>query len=775
MKFGVSQPVRRKEDDRFITGAGSYVDDINLDGQVYAHVVRSPLASARITGIDIADAMTAPGVLAVYTGDDLERDGMGHLPCNIPVTNRDGTPRAETPRPALAVGQVRHVGDPVAVVVAETKFQAVEAAELVMVDYDDLDPIIDPLKAVEDGAPQVWDHARNNLCFDWEMYDEAATQAAFQSAAHTVSVDIVNNRLIVNAMETRAALASYDSAEDHTIYLESQGTLGLRAQFANVFLKVPEDKVRVITPDVGGGFGMKLFFYPEYGMVLYATRKLGRPVKWTGERTEAFLSDTHGRSHNTRAELALDADGKFLAVRVDTVAELGAYLSNAGPLIPTMAYVPIITGQYDIPNIYTRVRGVFTHTVPVDAYRGAGRPEATYVMERLVEKAAEQLGLAADDLRARNFVRPEQLPYKTPTGLVYDSGDFNGIMTTAKDRAGWDGFEQRRRDALARGKRAGIGMACYVEMTGGAPDEAANIVFNEDDTVDVFVGTLSTGQGHETAFAQLVAERLGVPYERIFIRQGDSSQITMGGGTGGSRSLHHQGGAIVVTADEIIEKGKQLAAHTLETSAVDITFEQGRFAVAGTDLGIDILELARVARDPAKLPDGMDPGLDTQATYTRTAQTFPNGCHVCEVEVDEHTGVVEVVRYTVVDDFGNVVNPMLVAGQVHGGIGQGLGQSLFEHTVFDDDGQLLSGSFMDYCLPRADDIPHIDFEMRNTPCQTNPLGTKGCGEAGCICAPAASITAIEDALKPLGVKAGDIQMPATPLRVWQAIQSAASA
>jgi carbon-monoxide dehydrogenase large subunit len=720
--------------------------------------------------------MDMPGVLAVYTGADLERDGLGHIPCNIPVTNRDGTPRADTPRPALAVGAVRHVGDPVAVVIAETKQQAVEAAEMVLVDYDDHTPVIEPLKALEAGAPQVWDHVPGNVCFDWEMYDKAATDKAFERAAHTVTLDIVNNRLVVNAVEPRAILAAYDADADHyTVYVESQGTLSLRRQFADAILKVPEDKVRVVTPDVGGGFGMKLFFYPEYAMAAYAAGKLRRPVKWTGERTESFLSDTHGRGHNTRAELALDEDGRFLAVRVDTVADLGAYLSNAGPLIPTMAYVPIITQQYAIPAIHTRVRGVFTHTVPVDAYRGAGRPEATYLMERLVEAAATQLGMDSGELRSRNFVRPEQMPYTTPTGLVYDSGDFAGIMAAAKQKADWDGFEARKADALKRGKRAGIGMACYVEMTGGAPDEAANIVFNEDDTVSVFVGTLSTGQGHETAFAQLVAARLGVDFDRVLVRQGDSDTLSMGGGTGGSRSLHLEGGAIVVTTDEIIEKGKQLAAHVLETSDVDVEFADGRFAVAGTDLGIDIMELARVARDPARIPDGMDAGLDTEGRYTKDAQTFPNGCHICEVEVDEETGVTDIVRYTVVDDFGNVVNPMLVEGQVHGGVSQGLGQSMFEHTVFDADGQLLSGSFMDYCMPRADDIPAIDFTMRNTPCETNLLGSKGCGEAGAICAPAASIAAVENALAPLGIRTGDIQMPATPLRVWQAIQRARAA
>ncbi len=777
MKFGISQPVRRKEDQRFLTGKGRYVDDISLPGQAHACVVRSPLACAAIESIEVSEAAAATGVLAVYTGADLEADGMGHLPCNIPLKSRDGSPRADTPRPALAVGRVRHVGDPVAVVIAETAAQARDGAELVHVEYEDMPAVADLAEAAKPGAPQVWDHAPGNVAFDWEQYDKPATDAAFAAAAHVVSMEIVNNRLVPNPIEPRSALAAYDPDDERfTIYLQTQGAHSLRRQLADVFLKVPQDKVRVITPDVGGGFGMKLFFYPEYAMVAYAARKLGRPVKWTAERGESFLSDSHARSHLTTAELALDAEGGFLALRVSTLADMGAYLSGAAPLIPTSAYVPILTGQYRIPALYAEVKGIFTNTVPVDAYRGAGRPEAMYLVERLVNRAAETLGIAPEELRRRNFVPADAMPYTTPTGLVYDSGDFAAILDGAMDRADWSGFPARREAARSRGRLAGIGMACYVEMTGGAPTEDAEIVFNDDGSVSVMVGTMSNGQGHETAFAQLVAERLGVDFEKIEVVMGDTDRIKTGGGTGGSRSLHAEGGAIVVTADMIIDKGKAIAANVLEAAVTDIEFHEGRFGVAGTDIGIDILDLARAARDPGNLPEGMEAGLDTTGRYaTEGNKTYPNGCHICEVEVDPETGVTQVVRYTVVDDLGNVVNPLLVAGQVHGGIAQGLGQALMEQTVYDGNGQLLSGSYMDYCMPRADDIPAIDFTMIPTPCTTNPLGTKGCGEAGAIGAPAAAINAIENALAGLGVRTGDIAMPATPQRLWAAIRRARAA
>jgi len=772
MKFGASQPVRRKEDARFLTGTGRYVDDISLPGQAHLAIVRSPHAHADIRSIDIAAAAGAPGVLAVYTGADLEADGLGHLPCNVTIKNKDGSARAETPRPALAVGRVRHVGEPVAAVVAETPAAARDAAELVAVDYAPLAAVADVRDAMAAEAPRLFDDVPGNVCFDWAAYDKEATEAAFAEADRVVTIEVVNNRVVVNALEPRAAIAAYDPDTDrYTLYTGTQGTLSVRRVLARQVLKVPEDRVRVITPDVGGGFGAKLFLYPEYVVAVYAARRLGRPVKWVAERGESFVSDNHGRSHVTRGELALSSDGTFLALRTHTYADLGAYLSPAGPLIPTYAHVRALPGPYRFRAVYCEVTGVLTNTVPVDAYRGAGRPEATYLVERLVEAAAKALGLAPDEIRRRNFVAPDEMPYRTASGLVYDSGEFAEILERAKRRADWEGFDKRRAAALERGRRAGIGIGFYVEVTGGAPDEAAQIVFNDDDTIDVFVGTLSTGQGHETAFAQIVAERLGVSLDAVRIRQGDSDAIGSGGGTGGSRSLHAEGGAILDGVAKVIDKGRRVAANVLEAAVEDVEFADGRFAVAGTDVAIDILALARAARDPRHLPAGEEPGLDAAGAFSADVNTFPNGCHVCEVEVDEETGAVAVTRYTVVDDFGAVVNPMLVMGQVHGGVAQGLGQALLERTVYDRDGQLLSGSWVDYCMPRADDVPAIDFAMHGVPSPTNPLGIKGCGEAGAIGAPPAVVNALLDALAPVGVT--DIDMPATPERVWRAIRAAA--
>jgi aerobic carbon-monoxide dehydrogenase large subunit len=769
-KFGVGQPVRRVEDQRFITGGGRYTDDIDLEGQGYLHVVRSPEAHALIRSIDIDAAKAAPGVLAVITGAEYAKTGGNALPCGIPMENRDGSKGKNKLRPVLCTDRVRHVGDPVAFVVAETPSKAKDAAELVVVEYDSLPPVADTETASQPGQPLVHEDVPGNVSFDWEYGERAAVEAALGQAAHVTRLRVINNRLVANAIEPRAAIAEFNAgAGAITLHTCTQGGWLLTDILAGA-LKIDAAKVRILTPDVGGGFGMKAFFYPEYAMAAWASRLLGRPVKWTGERSETFLADVMGRDHVTEAELALDADGRILGMKVETTANLGAYSSLFGPFIPTGAALKVLPGVYDVKHLVYRVKGTFTNTTPVDAYRGAGRPESIYLMERLMEAAAREVGEDQAEFRRKNFIPSSAMPFKTAAGETYDSGDFARVMDTALDAADWRGFARRKADAAARGMRRGIGMSYYIESTMGDPQEAAKIAFEEDGTVSVVVGTQSNGQGHETAYTQLVHDRLGVPFEKIRIVQGDTAKLKWGGGTGGSRSLTAAGMAIRDASDMVIERGKMFASQEFEAAVADIDFDRfdGTFRVKGTDRAIGILELAARVRGKAPEFPAVPHGLDAEAMAKIDAWTFPNGCHVAEVEIDPETGATRIVNYVAVDDFGVVLNPLLVAGQVHGGVVQGLGQALMEHAVYDDGGQLLAGSFMDYAMPHAADMPSMRVSTVEVPCKNNPLGVKGCGEAGSVASPAAVINAIIDALADLGVRR--IDMPATPHAVWRTIQ-----
>jgi len=760
-QFGIAQPVRRVEDSRLLRGAGRYTDDISAPGMLHAIVLRSPHAAARIIGIDTSAAKSLPGVRAIYTAADLNADGIGPLPCAVPMTNRDGSAAPLPLHPVLADGAVRHVGDPVAFVVAETIAAGRDAAEAILVDYDVLPSITDLDTALEPGAVQVWPEAPGNLAFDWEIGNKDETEELFARAAHVTRLKVVNNRVVVASMEARAALGDYDAATERwTLTANTQGGWLVKGLIAEPVFKAKPEQFRIITPDVGGGFGMKLFLYAEHVMVCYAARKLGSPVKWAAERSEAFLCDTHGRDNVTIGELALDADGNFLALRTRNVSNMGAYLSNFAPYIPTFAGTSVLSSVYNFKGVHAHVLGAFTNTMPVDAYRGAGRPEANYLVERLVDAAARELDVDRVELRRRNMVRPEAMPHSTPVGKTYDSGDFHIVLDAALAKMDWPGFPARRAAAAAKGKRRGIGMAYYLEATGGDATERAEIRFAPDGFVDVYVGTQSTGQGHETAYVQLVSNRLGIDGDKIRVRQGDTDTIPVGGGTGGARSLYSEGQAIVATAATVIEKGRQAASDALEAAPADIVFENGRFVITGTDREIDILTLATTKAG----------ALDAAEIANIDHHTFPNGCHMAEVEVDPETGVTEIVRYIVCDDVGKVVNPMIVRGQVHGGVTQGIGQALHERTAFDpDSGQLLSGSFMDYALPRADDLPDIEVDLVEVPCATNPLGVKGAGEAGAVGSPPAVINALLDALSDDGVTA--IDMPATPEVVWRAINA----
>ena len=774
VKFGVNQSVERKEDFRLITGAGEYTDDISLEGQLYGYMLRSPVAHGKILSIDTEEARLAPGVVDIILGKELEADNANQLPCMIPLKNRDGSNRVDPGHPVLATDKVCYAGDNIAFVVAESLAQAKDASELIYVDFEEMDVVVDTKTANADGQPLVHKDAANNVAFDWGQGEEENTANAFANAAHVTEVEIVNNRVVVNSMEPRGLIADWDTDEEKmTIRMGTQGGWVLRSLLANAILHIPEDQVRVITPDVGGAFGMKLFFYSECAATVWASRKLGRAIKWIGERSDAFLSDTQGRDHVTRAKLAFDANHKITGMHVQTNANLGAYLSTFGPMIPTMAAVKVLPGVYDIPNFYYHCIGVFTNTVPVDAYRGAGRPEAIYVIERLMDAAARDLGIGQEEIRRINFIPVAAIPYTTATGCVYDSGEFERIMDRALETSDWAGFASRKAKSAENGKRRGVGMCYYIEATAGNPTETATIRFEDNNRVSVTVGTQSSGQGHSTAYAQIVAERLGVPFENIDIVQGDTEKIKTGGGTGGSRSLTTQGPAINAASDEVINKGKEIAGHFLETAAVDIEFsaEEGEFAIAGTDRKIGILELAHRARGLGQLPENLAEGLDSEASFTVEAFTYPNGCHIAEVEIDELTGEADVVRYVIVDDFGTIVNPALVRNQVIGGVGQGIGQALTEHTVYSEDGQLLTGSYMDYGMPRADNVPlDLQYETIEVPCTMNPMGVKGCGEAGCIGAPPTIINGIIDGLADLGVS--HIDMPATPQRVWNTIQQA---
>jgi carbon-monoxide dehydrogenase large subunit len=771
-KFGLAQPVRRVEDPRLLKGNGVYTDDITLPGMVWGAVLRSPHAAATISGIDTAVAKGLPGVVGVFTAADLEADGIGGLPCAIPLKNRDGSPRVEVPHPVLASGAVRHAGDPVAFVVAETQQAARDGAEAIMVEYDTLPSATDLATVTDAGQPQVWPEAPGNICFDWHTGDKERVDELFMQAAHVTKLTVVNNRVVVNSMEARAALADFDAATGRwTLHTNTQGGWVIKSLLAKAVFQVPEEQFRVVTPDVGGGFGMKLFLYAEHALTCYAARKLGRPVKWISERSEAFLSDTQGRDNITAGEIALDKDGRFLAMRTRNVANMGAYLSTFAPMIPTMAGTKVLASIYGFQAIYANVIGVFTNTVPVDAYRGAGRPESNYLVERLIDTAAREIGMDRVALRKLNMVQPEAMPYLSAMGQKYDSGEFERVMDAAMVNINWAGFDARRAEAAKRGRKRGIGMAYYLEATGGAPTERAEIRFADDGFVDVFVGTQSTGQGHETAYVMVTADQLGIDGDKIRIRQGDTDAIPTGGGTGGARSLYSEGQAILVTAASVIERGKQAASEALEAAVSDIEFTAGRFGIVGTDRGMDIMALA--ARQRERKAAGEDvTTLDAAEIAKIDSHTFPNGCHMAEVEIDPDTGMIEVARYIVCDDVGKAVNPLIVRGQVHGGVAQGYGQAVLEHTAYDPvSGQLLAGSLMDYALPRASDLPDIEVDLIEVPCGTNPLGVKGAGEAGAVGSPPAMINAIVDALASSGVTS--IDMPATPEKVWRALQMAA--
>lgn len=781
---GIGAPVRRKEDYRFVTGSGRYTDDIQVPGQAYAVFLRSPHAHARIVSIDKEEALKAPGVVAILTGEDLAADKVGGVPCGWLITDVNGQPMKEPPHPALAQDKVRHVGDQVALVVAHTYLQAKDAAELVQVEYEALPAVADARDAIQPGAPVLHDIAPDNKCYTWSIGDKAEVDKAFAGAHHVTRLELTNNRLVPNAIEPRAALAHYSRADDsYTLYVANQNPHVERLLITAFVLGMPEHKMRVVAPDVGGGFGSKIFLYAEDVALAWASKKLNRPVKWTAERSESFLSDAHGRDHATVAEMAVDANGKFQAMRVHTVANLGAYLSTFATSVPTILYATLLAGQYTTPLIYAEVDGVFTNTVPVDAYRGAGRPEAAYVVERLVSAVAREMKIDDAEIRRRNFIT--EFPYQTPVALQYDTGDFNACLDGAMEMADVAGFPARRDEAGRRGKLRGLGYSTYIEACGLAPSniagalgaraglyEVGQIRVHPTGSVTVFTGSHSHGQGHETTFAQIVSERLGVPFDQVEIVHGDTGRVPFGMGTYGSRSLAVGGSAIMKALDKIEAKGKEIAAHLMEASASDIEFKDGKFTVAGTDRSVPFGQVAMAAYVPHNYPlDRLEPGLDETAFYDPANFTYPGGAHICEVEIDPETGQVEVVAMTAVDDFGNVVNPMIVEGQVHGGLAQGIGQALLENCVYDrETGQLLSGSYMDYAMPRAQDLPSFQVGNRVTPCTHNPLGVKGCGEAGAIGSPPAVINAVLDALAPLGVT--HIDMPASPERVWNAIQSA---
>jgi aerobic carbon-monoxide dehydrogenase large subunit len=788
MTTGIGAHLTRLEDGRFLVGRGQYTDDIVRPGQLHAQFVRSPHAHARIMHIETKAALEVPGAVAVFSGADLAADKVGSLPCVWGVVGKNGVPMKEPPYPPLAIDTVRHVGDAVALVLAETKNAAKDTVEALKVTYQELPAVTSPMAALRKGAPQLHPEAPGNLCNDWELGDKAAAEAGIAKAAHITRLSIVNQRLVANAIEPRSALAEYDPSNgSYTLYTTSQNPHFIRFLMCTFVLHLPEHKVRVVAPDVGGGFGSKIFLYAEEAVVTWAAKKVGRPVKWTAERAESFTTDRQCRDHVTEAVLALGRDGKFLALKVSTVSNVGAYLSLfAGP-VQTLLFGTLMAGQYTTPAIYVEGKSVFTNTTPVDAYRGAGRPEATYVLERIVEQAARELGIDPLELRRRNLIPADKFPYDSPMGVTYDTGNFQAHLNRAVDFGEVKDFVARKAESAKRGKLRGIGFSSYIEACGMAPSaaagslggriglyEAAEVRFDPTGTATVFTGCHSHGQGHETAFAQIASDKLGLPIEKVEVVYGDTARIPFGLGTHGSRSLAVGGSAIVKAIDKLIAKGKKIAAHMMEASDEDVVFEDGQFKVAGTDRATPIEQVAFAAYVPLQYPlDKLEPGFDENAFYDPTNFTFPSGTYVAEVEVDPETGMVEIVRFTGVDDFGNVINPLIVEGQVHGGVTQGIGQALVEHCIYNAGGQLVTGSYMDYVMPRADQLPNYQTGFTNSPCTHNPLGAKGCGEAGAIGAPPAVINALLDALAALGV--ATLDMPATPNRVWQAIQAARNA
>ncbi len=780
---GIGASSKRREDIRFLTGSGRYTDDINLRRQTHVFFLRSDVAHGRLTGVDTSAAEDMPGVLKIFTGADFAE--IGGMPCGWQITDKHGQPMQEPKHPVLAHEKVRHVGEPIAAVVAETLAQARDAAEAIVVDIDELPAVVNMREAVKDDAPKVHDDLTSNLCYDWGFVEENkdAVNKAFDDAAHVTTLELVNNRLVANPMEPRVAIGDYDrSAGDHTLYTTSQNPHVIRLLMGAFVLGIPEHKLRVVAPDVGGGFGTKIFHYQEEAFCTFAAKAVGRPVKWTSSRSEAFMSDAHGRDHVTKIELALDADNNFTALRTDTYANMGAYLSTFAPSVPTWLHGTLMAGNYKTPLIYVNVKAVFTNTVPVDAYRGAGRPEATYQLERLIDKAAHELKVDPIKLRRQNFVT--EFPYATPVAVEYDTGDYNATMDKLEEIADHAGFEARRRESEAKGRLRGFGVNCYIEACGIAPSnlvgqlgaraglyESATVRVNATGGLVVMTGSHSHGQGHETSFAQVVADMIGIDENMVEIVHGDTARTPMGMGTYGSRSLAVGGSAMVRATEKIIAKAKKIASHLLEASEGDIELKDGAFSVAGTDKSVAWGDVTLAAYVPHNYPlEEIEPGLEETAFYDPSNFTYPAGAYACEVELDPDTGHVTVERFTAADDFGNVVNPMIVTGQVHGGLAQGIGQALLENCAYDEDGQLLSASYMDYAMPRASDLPFYDVDHScQTPSTHNPLGVKGCGEAGAIGSPPAVVNAVLDAMRSGGKDIGHIDMPVSPARVWEAM------
>ncbi len=781
---GIGASSKRREDVRFLTGVGNYTDDINVNGQAYVYFLRSDMAHGTLNSVDTSAASAMPGVVRVFTATDFE--GVGSIPCGWQVTDKHGAPMQEPAHPVLATGKVRHVGEPIAAVVAETLEQARDAAEAIVVDITELPAVVDMKAALASGATKVHDDLENNLCYDWGFVEEnkAATDAAFEAAAHVTTLELVNNRLVANPMEPRVAVGDYSRGTDeHTLYTTSQNPHVIRLLMGAFVLGIPEHKLRVVAPDVGGGFGTKIFHYQEEAFCTFAAKACNRAVKWTSSRTEAFISDAHGRDHVTKIELALDAENNFTALRTETHANMGAYLSTFAPSVPTWLHGTLMAGNYKTPLIYVNVKAVFTNTVPVDAYRGAGRPEATFQLERVVDKAARELGVDPIALRRQNFIT--EFPYATPVAVEYDTGDYHATMDKLEEMIDRSGFDARRAESEKNGKLRGLGVNCYIEACGIAPSnlvgqlgaraglyESATVRVNATGGLVVMTGSHSHGQGHETSFAQVVAEMIGIDENMIEIVHGDTSKVPMGMGTYGSRSIAVGGSAMVRATEKIINKAKKIASHLLEASEADIELKDGAFSVAGTDKSVAWGDVTLAAYVPHNYPlEDIEPGLEETAFYDPSNFTYPSGAYACEVEVDPDTGKVSIERFAAADDFGNIINPMIVTGQVHGGLAQGIGQALLENCAYDENGQLLSASYMDYAMPRADDLPMFDVDHScQTPCTHNPLGVKGCGEAGAIGSPPAVVNAVVDALQSAGKDVTHVDMPLSPDRVWEAMQ-----
>ena len=780
---GIGASSKRREDVRFLTGRGRYTDDININNQTYVHFLRSDVAHATIKGIDTAEAAKMPGVVRIFTGADFE--GIGSIPCGWQVTDRHGEPMQEPAHPVLAQGKVRHVGDPICAVVADTLEQARDAAEAIELDLEELPAVVDMKAAVADGATKVHDDLTSNLCYDWGFVEEnrEAVDEAIKAAAHVTTLELVNNRLVANPMEPRVAVGDWNAGtDDYTLYTTSQNPHVIRLLMGAFVLGIPEHKLRVVAPDVGGGFGTKIFHYAEEAFCTFAAKQVGRPVKWTSSRSEAFMSDAHGRDHVTKIELAMDADNNFTALRTETYANMGAYLSTFAPSIPTWLHGTLMAGNYKTPLVYVNVKAVFTNTVPVDAYRGAGRPEATFQLERVVDKAARELGVDPIELRRQNFIT--EFPYATPVAVEYDTGDYHATMDKLAEIGDLSGFEARLADSKKRGKLRGLGVNCYIEACGIAPSnlvgqlgaraglyESATVRVNATGSISVMTGSHSHGQGHETAFPQVIAEMIGIDESQIEIVHGDTANSPMGMGTYGSRSLAVGGSAMVRAAEKVINKAKKIASHLLEASEADIELKDGQFSVAGTDKSVAWGDVTLAAYVPHNYPlEEIEPGLEETAFYDPNNFTYPSGAYCCEVEVDPDTGKVTIESFAAADDFGNIVNPMIVSGQVHGGLAQGIGQALLENCSYDENGQILSASYMDYAMPRADDVPFYEVDHScQTPCTHNPLGVKGCGEAGAIGSPPAVVNAVVDALQRAGKDVTHIDMPLTPGKVWAAM------